>query len=96
MECRATPIGTRQLTDQGYVRVMTEAGWVAEHRHVMAQTLGRPLALRERVHHKNGNRADNAPNNLELWRLKDRNQPGGVRAADYHCPGCRCAESPMG
>lgn len=96
MECRATPVGTRKMTDQGYVMIMTETGWVQEHRHVMAQVLRRRLAPREQVHHKDGDRANNDPANLELWRLKDRNQPRGVRAADYHCPGCRCAESPMG
>jgi endogenous inhibitor of DNA gyrase (YacG/DUF329 family) len=95
MQCRKTPVGTRQITDAGYVNVMTESGWIAEHRLVMAQTLGRPVGPRERVHHRNGDRTDNHPENLELWRLKGKD-PSGVRAADYHCPGCRCAELPMG
>lgn len=94
MECRATPVGTRQPTSTGYVRIMTESGWKAEHRNVMEQTIGHPLDPQDRVHHKNGNRADNRPENLELWKL--RKDPAGVRAADYHCPGCRCAELSMG
>jgi hypothetical protein len=53
----------------------------------MQQMLGRPLEKHENVHHKNGNRADNRPENLELWK---RAQAIGVRAAYYHCPGCRC------
>ena len=50
-----------------------------EHRLVMAQMLGRPLTVHESVHHRDGDRLNNQPDNLELW---SRYQPSGQRVAD--------------
>ena len=50
-----------------------------EHRLVMAQVLGRPLRADEVVHHRNGDRLDNDPDNLELWTTA---QPKGQRVSD--------------
>jgi hypothetical protein len=50
-----------------------------QHRVVMEQILGRPLLPHENVHHINGVRNDNRPENLELW---SSSQPPGQRVAD--------------
>lgn len=70
----------------GYVRVRLrehtradKSGMVLEHIVVMEETLGRSLRPGENVHHMNGVRDDNRPENLELWVTS---QPKGQRPAD--------------
>lgn len=81
--------GVRRLEGQyvagGYrrIRIQREQGakyeWVLEHRYIMEQKLGRPLLPKENVHHIDGNRLNNTPENLELWITS---QPQGQRVED--------------
>lgn len=69
-----------RVTKEGYVRtrgIMSRS--VFQHRTVMEAKIGRPLLARENVHHKNGIRSDNRPENLELW---VKPQPCGQRVKD--------------
>lgn len=73
------PLGMRFTDAGGYVRVVIPGRPEFEHRLVMQRTLGRPLRPFETVHHVNGLRDDNRPENLELW---VKPQPAGRRAED--------------
>lgn len=76
----------KRIVNKGYIDVYvpshpnaSKSGIVMEHRLIMEEMIGRYLERHENVHHKNGDRSDNRPENLELWSVK---QPKGQRAED--------------
>lgn len=72
--------GSRHKNRQGYVMLkLADGRLIGEHRAVMERVLGRQLTPGETVHHKNGVRDDNRPENLELWFSP---QPYGQRIDD--------------
>lgn len=81
------PVGQGTKFEAGYVLLSGYAdhpnarpnAQILEHVVVMSSILGRPLIEGENVHHVNGVRDDNRPENLELWK---RVQPKGTRVSD--------------
>lgn len=83
---RRQNLGGKKIDKLGYVfwvdashPMATKSGRVAEHRVVIAEKIRRDLLPGENVHHINGCRHDNRPENLELWVTM---QPAGQRPAD--------------
>lgn len=63
-----TENATGWINSDGYRVVCKNGKDIFEHRLVMETILGRPLTKDEIVHHINGNRAQNHPENLQLMK----------------------------
>jgi len=59
--------GTRYIRKDGYVAVKVGVrAYRLEHQLVAESMLGRPLVSGEHVHHRNGDKQDNRPENLQV------------------------------
>lgn len=85
--------GGRMLRSDGYIEITLpvdhplrptskRGGTMLEHRYVLAEKLGRALSPYETVHHINGIRSDNRPDNLQLRQGKHG------KGAAFQCLDC--------
>lgn len=73
------------IDGHGYHRKKVNGKDLMVHRLIMEDMIGRKLKLHERVHHINGNKLDNRPENLKLFSSTSEH----IKAIHFEkCPNC--------
>lgn len=57
----------KTITKSGYIKILTEEGWINEHTYIIEKFIGRKLTSNEVVHHINSNKQDNRLSNLMIF-----------------------------
>lgn len=81
-------------TSNGYVKLLLSNGKIIEeHRFLFQETIGRELDFDEIVHHIDGNKSNNAIDNLELLSRSDhaRHHSASARMINLTCAFCGSA-----
>ena len=80
--------GSRRKRKDGYIEIYypkhpdtVRGGWMLEHRLIAEQKYGRRLGKKEHVHHINGIRDDNHPENLEVVSSSEHQ---GITVREYN------------
>lgn len=89
---RRKAAGEGHTSRDGYRLVTVNGRKIKEHRAVMERLLGRPLESWETVHHINGIKDDNRPENLQLRQGKHGN---GVRFTCIDCGSHNVEAAPL-
>lgn len=95
--CAGIALNPRKTADfRGrYRKIKTPDGrHMLEHRYVMEQVLGRQLRPDEQVHHKNHDRLDNRPENLEVVTSAEHGLRHTIHATSKACVVCGATFTP--